>query len=83
MGKQSHLATLRRSCKRRPYDPSVLVLLTHCSQVYTLQSTGNVLTRSRLGKISAQSHTKLCIQLLDREKNNTLPLGKQICFTTV
>ena len=39
-----------------------------------------------LGKISAQSHTTLCIQFLDREnndKNNTLPLGKQICFTIV
>ena len=38
------------------------------------------------GKISAQPHTKLCIQFLDREnndKNNTLPLGKQICFTIV
>ena len=36
------------------------------------------------GKISAQLHTTLCIQLLDSEnndKNNTLPLGKQICFT--
>ena len=39
-----------------------------------------------VGKISAQPHTTLCIQLLDREnndKNNTLPLGKQICFTIV
>ena len=36
------------------------------------------------GKISAQPNTTLCIQFLDREsndKNNTLPLGKQICFT--
>ena len=34
----------------------------------------------------AQSHTTLCIQFLDREnddKNNTLPLGKQICLTIV
>ena len=40
--------------------------------------------RHSLGKISAQLHTTLCIQLLDSEnndKNNTLPLGKQICFT--
>ena len=39
-----------------------------------------------LGKISAQPHTTLCIQFLDREKNdknNTLPLGQQICLTTV
>ena len=38
----------------------------------------------RLGKISAQPHTTLSIQFLDKEnndKNNTLPLGKQICFT--
>ena len=38
------------------------------------------------GKISAQLHTTLCIQFLDREKNdknNTLPLGKQICLTIV
>ena len=35
----------------------------------------------RSGKISAQPHPILCIQFLDREnndKNNTLPLGKQI-----
>ena len=74
----------KRSYKSRPYDSNILVSLTHCSQVYTLQSTRDVLTRSRLGKISAQPHTTLCIQLLDREnndKNNTLPLRKQICFT--
>ena len=38
------------------------------------------------GKIFAQPHTTLCIQFLDREnndKNNTLPSGKQICFTIV
>ena len=38
------------------------------------------------GKISTQPHPTLCIQFLDREnndKNNTLPLGKQICFTIV
>ena len=38
------------------------------------------------GKISAQPHTTLCIQFLDRaknDKNNTLPLGKQICLTIV
>ena len=38
------------------------------------------------GKISVQPHTTLCIQFLNREnndKNNTLPLGKQICFTIV
>ena len=38
------------------------------------------------GKISVQPHTTLRIQFLNREnndKNNTLPLGKQICFTIV
>ena len=38
------------------------------------------------GKISAQPHTTLRIQFLNREnnnKNNTLPLRKQICLTTV
>ena len=38
------------------------------------------------GRISAQPHTTLCIQFLDREnndKNNRLPLGKEICFTVV
>lgn len=37
-----------------------------------------------IDKISAQPHTTLCIQFLNREKNdknNTLPLRKQICFT--
>ena len=44
------------------------------------------LPRNKTGKISGQPHTKLCIQFLDREnndKNNTLPLGKQICLTIV
>ena len=39
-----------------------------------------------LSKISAQPHTKLCIQFLTREnnaKNNTFPLGKQIWITLV
>ena len=39
-----------------------------------------------LGKISAQPHPTLYIQFLDREnndKNNTLPLAKQICFKIV
>ena len=45
---------------------------------------GHVITT--IGKISAQPHTTLCIQFLSREnndKNNTFPLGKQICFTIV
>ena len=42
--------------------------------------------QTKRGKISAQPHSTSCIQFLDREnsdKNNTLPLGKQICFTIV
>ena len=37
-------------------------------------------------EIKFQPHPTLCIQFLDREnnyKNNTLPSGKQICFTIV
>ena len=44
------------------------------------------LFKIHFGKISAQPHTTLCIKFLDREhneKNNTLPLGKQICFKIV
>ena len=39
-----------------------------------------------VGKISAQPHTTLFMQFLDREnndKNNRLPLGKQICCAIV
>ena len=39
-----------------------------------------------MGKISAQPHTTLCIQFLNREnndRNNTFPLRKQIYFTIV
>ena len=46
----------------------------------------NSFKRFNLGKISAQPHPTLCIQFLNREnndKNNTFPLGKQICFTIV
>ena len=45
-----------------------------------------ILVVTLFGKVSAQPHTTLCIQFLDREnndKNNILPLGKQICFTMV
>ena len=42
--------------------------------------------KQRFGKMSTQPYLALCIQFLDRknnDKNNTLPLGKQICFTKV
>ena len=41
---------------------------------------------SAYGEISAQPHPTLCFQFLNREnneKNNTFPLGKQICLTIV
>ena len=57
---------------------------------FLIRSSGiNVSIDSRIrktGKISAQPHPTLCIQFLNREnndKNNTFPLGKQICFTIV
>ena len=39
----------------------------------------SIITAQKFGKISAQPHTTLRIQFLDREnhdKNNTLPIGK-------
>ena len=53
---------------------------------YTHISPEKTKSRERCGKISAQPHTTLCIQFLDREnndKNNRVPSGKQICFTIV
>ena len=54
---------------------------------WTPYPEGNFITlcyfRKKLGNISAQPHTTLSIQFLTREnneKNNTFPLGKQICF---
>ena len=44
------------------------------------------LTKQKEVKFLHSPHSTSCIQFLDREnndKNNTLPLGKQICFTTV
>ena len=58
-----------------------------CFMGLSLMPFGTLRIVERLiGKISAQPHTTLCIQFLDREnndKNNTLPLGKQTCFTIV
>ena len=50
------------------------------------QCTKKWTRRTRRGKISAQPHTTLSIQFLNRANNdkyNTLPLGKQICLTIV
>ena len=52
--------------------------------VEKIESGRKSLVKKKRGK---NFHTaSLCIQFLDREnnnKNNTLPLGKQICFTIV
>ena len=60
------------------------VCLSFATEIFDKLS--NQFHRRTIGKISAQPHTVLCIQFLDREnndKNNTLSLGKQICFTIV
>ena len=67
---QSGVLTIRGS-----YDQGFLQ-----SGVLTIRGSYN----QGFSKISTQPHTTLCIQFLDREnndKNDTLPLGKQICFT--
>ena len=60
------------------------LVVNHCSR--TQERGGEEKLGSIFGKISAQPHPTLCIQFLNREnndKNNTFPLGKQICFTIV
>ena len=50
------------------------------------RTPANTIASIGFGKISAQPHTTLCIQFLDRENNdksNTLPFRKQICLTIV
>ena len=67
LAERSHLKHLRISC--RP-----------------LQQIHMYFAATATRKISAQPHPTLCIQFLERENNdksNTLPLGKQICFTIV
>ena len=59
------------------------VFYTSADQVKKFNYLSN---RIIFGKISAQPHPRLYIQFLNREnndKNNTFPLGKQICFTIV
>ena len=65
----------------KPFGP---VICKWSNPVLHKQRT--ILVVTLFGKVSEQPHTTLCIQFLDREnndKNNTLPLGKQICFTIV
>ena len=76
----------------RPYDYFGIwsLIVAHLGQVdwqQLLKSLPDYKTfKKREGKISAQPHTTLCIQFLNREnndKNNAFPLGKQICFAIV
>ena len=65
----------------KPFGP---VICKWSNPVLHKQRT--ILVVTLFGKVSEQPHTTLCIQFLDGEnndKNNTLPLGKQICFTIV
>ena len=59
----------------------------NCKLIMCDQNSRDYGTDTNLsGKISAQPHPTLCIQFLDRknnEENNTLPLGKHICFAIV
>ena len=71
----------------RPLTHGIRVCDRKPSRIPKKRST-RILKKSRKvrGKISAQPHPTLCIQFLNREnnnKNNTFPLGKQICFTIV
>ena len=62
-----------------------LVRILVCSDISSNLGPASMPGRTSC-KISAQPHTTLRIQFLNREnndKNNTLPLGKQICFTIV
>ena len=71
----------------RPLTHGIRVCDRKPSRIPKKRST-RILKKSRKvrGKISAQPHPTLCIQFLNRgnkDKNNTFPLGKQICFTIV
>ena len=62
------------------------VIVWELKKFSSIRATLRKWSEKILGKISAQPHTTLCIQFLDWEnndKNNRLPLGKQICFTIV
>ena len=63
-----------------------LSCITLATYLCWLLNVSLIWTPRVFGKISAQPHTTSCIQFLDREnndKNNRLPLGKQICFIIV
>ena len=72
----------------RKFYPTLSVNIYHCSvnnsRFSWLRLNSSVLDPSC--SVLAQPHTTLCIQFLNREnndKNNALPLGKQVCFTIV
>ena len=65
---------------------SLLLLFLKEVLVKVLRAVLFIISGRITGKISAQPHLTLCIQFLNRgnnDKNNTFPLGKQICFTIV
>ena len=69
-------------CKwdKRLYSFVSAVKICELHEVFT-ELSGHFKVKN--GKISAQFHTTLCIQFLDRENNDkdsTLPLRKQICL---
>ena len=71
-------------CKTK-WNAKKVKFIANCSKNW-VNMQAVPLVSNIFGKISAQPHTTLCIQFLDREnndKNNRLPLGKQICFTIV
>ena len=79
------------SCEKGPLDcEDTLSNISKTSEgylkVFVVSTSADARSNAVYGKISAQPHPTLCIQFLNREnndKNNTLPLGKQICFTIV
>ena len=63
-----------------------LVAMLHDFWECAILLTVMIFHGAKFGKISAQPHTTLCIQFLNREKNDknsTLLLRKHICLTIV
>ena len=92
-GKTQNQWTVRKSCPSRRYILlarnrllTYLHLKCRTANMKYFEKTLDKQSDKHKGKISAQPYTTLCNQFLDREnndKNNTLPLGKQISFTIV
>ena len=79
-------ASLIPTIRLKSLEKLLCLFKKYITYVETVVRSCSVLKTTLKGKISVQPHTTLCIQFLNREnndKNNTLPLGKQICFTIV